>query len=408
MKCRNCGEEVKITFLDLGSSPPSNAYLTIDDLCSPEKWFPLRVLVCNHCWLVQTDDKTACEELFTADYAYFSSFSTTWLAHAKKYVTEIIERLSLNSSSNVVEVAANDGYLLQFFQERMIPCLGIEPTASTAQAARKKGIAIREEFFGLELARTLKAEGKAADLMVANNVLAHVPDIHDFISGFAELLKPEGVATFEFPHLYQLVRKNQFDTIYHEHYSYLSLTTVRDVLERHDLKIFDIEELPTHGGSLRIFISCKNSKIYESTGIVDQLLFLEKREGIMTTTYYTGFQEQANQVKNKFLSFLIECNRENKRVAGYGAAAKGNTLLNYAGIKKDLIPYVVDLSPSKIGKYLPGSRIPIVDEMTIRNDCPNYVVIFPWNLKDEIIEQLTYIRKWGGKFVIAVPKLIIL
>lgn len=405
MKCRNCGKKVKTPFLDLGSSPPSNAYLTAESIDMPDKWYPLKVLVCDHCWLVQTDDKTTCEELFTSDYAYFSSFSTTWLAHAERYVTEMTERFSLDSSSFVVEVAANDGYLLQFFRERSIPCLGIEPTTSTARAAREKGIAIREEFFGFDLAHTMRSEGLRADLMVANNVLAHVPDINDFVSGFTELLKPEGVATFEFPHLYQLVRKNQFDTIYHEHYSYLSLTAVSDVMWKNDLRIFDVEELPTHGGSLRIFISHKNSKRYMPTGRVKELLCREESAGLKTTEYYTGFQKQANKVKNEFLSFLIGCNREGKRVIGYGAAAKGNTLLNYAGIRGDLLPYVVDLSPSKIGRYLPGSRVPIVDEMIIREDCPDYVVIFPWNLKEEIINQLSYIRDWGGKFVIAVPSL---
>lgn len=405
MKCRNCGSEVETLFLDLGSSPPSNAYLTVESIDSPEKWYPLRVLVCSHCWLVQTDDKTSSEELFTSDYAYFSSFSTTWLTHARQYADEMAERFSLDQSSYVVEVAANDGYLLQFFKEKMIPCLGIEPTASTAHAARNKGITILEEFFGFKLAHELKSEGTCADLMVANNVLAHVPSINDFVSGFCELLKPDGVATFEFPHLYQLVLKNQFDTVYHEHYSYLSLQAVKEVMEKNNLSVFDVEELPTHGGSLRVFVSHTDSKKHVQTGRVNEVLSLEMRAGMKTVEYYTGFQDRANKVKNDFLSFLIGCHREGKTVVGYGAAAKGNTLLNYAGIKRDLISYVVDLSPSKTGKFLPGSRIPIVEERWIRTDRPDFVVIFPWNLKDEVMNQLSYIREWNGKFVIAVPGL---
>lgn len=405
MKCRNCGRDVKTMFLDLGSSPPSNAYLTVESLDTPEKWYPLRVLVCSNCWLVQTDHKTTSKELFTSDYAYFSSFSTTWLAHAKKYVDEMVERFSLDQSSYIVEIAANDGYLLQFFQEKKIPCLGIEPTASTANAARNKGITILEEFFGVQLAQKLNNEGKCADLIVANNVLAHVPDINDFVSGFSMLLKSEGVATFEFPHLYQMVLKNQFDTIYHEHYSYLSLLTVKQIMEKNNLAIFDVEELPTHGGSLRVFVSHDNSESHKITENVERILSLEEKTGLGTIEYYATFQIRANKVKNDFLSFLIECNREGKRIVGYGAAAKGNTLLNYAGVKRDLVSYVVDLSPSKTGKYLPGSRIPIVEEKCIREDHPDVIIILPWNLKEEIVDQLSYIRQWGGKFVIAVPNL---
>lgn len=404
MKCRNCGSEVETLFLDLGCSPPSNAYLTVESLDNSEKWYPLRVLVCSHCWLVQTDDKTTSEELFTSDYAYFSSFSTTWLNHARQYTDEMIERFSLDQFSYVVEVAANDGYLLQFFKEKTIPCLGIEPTASTAETARSKGITILEEFFGFQLAHKLKNEGKCADLMVANNVLAHVPSINDFISGFSELLKPDGVATFEFPHLYQLVLKNQFDTVYHEHYSYLSLLAVKEVMEKNNLSVFDVEELPTHGGSLRVFVSHTYSKKHVQTRRVNEVLSLEMRAGMKTVEYYTGFQERANKVKNDFLSFLIECHREGKTVVGYGAAAKGNTLLNYAGIKRDLISFVVDLNPSKVGKYLPGSRIPIYTEKRIKCFQPDFIVIFPWNLREEIVNQLSYVRHWGGKCVVAVPK----
>lgn len=408
MKCRHCGSEIATRFLDLGSSPPSNAYLNRKELNLPEKWFPLRVLVCSHCWLVQTEDKPLSADLFTSDYAYFSSFSSTWLNHAKKYVEEVVERFKLNNSSYVIEIAANDGYLLQFFKKKNILCLGIEPTTSTANAARKKGINILEEFFSLELSERLDKEGKNADLIIANNVLAHVPDINDFVSGISKLLKKDGIVTFEFPHLFQLVLNNQFDTIYHEHYSYLSLISVKHIFERNNLSIFDIEELSTHGGSLRVFASHKNSNRFEQSKKVTDILSREEKVGMKTIEYYSGFQSQANIVKNEFLLFLLDASRQNKKVIGYGAAAKGNTLLNYAGIRKDLIEFVVDLNPSKTGKFLPGSHIPIVEEDWIKRTHPNYVVIFPWNLKTEITNQLSYIREWDGKFVIAIPKLEIL
>lgn len=403
MKCRHCGADASLPFIDLGGAPPSNAYLTTNTLRAPEKYFPLRVLVCTGCWLVQTEDYAGADELFAADYAYFSSFSITWLEHAERYVTEMVERFDLSATSHVVEVAANDGYLLQYVKARDIPCLGIEPTAGTAGAAREKGIAVVEEFFGVRLARELASQGRQADLTAANNVLAHVPDINDFVGGFSILLKPTGVATFEFPHLLRLVAENQFDTIYHEHYSYLSLSTVNRIFERNGLHVFDVEELPTHGGSLRVFAQRRDSSDREVSIRVREMLMREAVAGIMTPEFYAGFQAKADRVKNDLLAFLIETNRAGKKVSAYGAAAKGNTLLNYGGVRPDLLPWVVDRNPAKQGKYLPGSRIPIVDESRLREARPDFVVILPWNLREEVMAQLEYIRAWGGQFVTAVP-----
>ena len=405
MKCRHCQTELTLPLIDLGAAPPSNAYLTQHTLHAPEKHFPLRVLVCTHCWLVQTEDYAGADELFSADYAYFSSFSTTWLQHAERYVADMAQRFALNSNSHIVEVAANDGYLLQYAKALGIPCLGIEPTTSTADAARAKGIEIVEEFFGIKLAEKLVAQGKQADLTAANNVLAHVPDINDFVGGFAVLLKPAGVSTFEFPHLLRLVSENQFDTIYHEHYSYLSLIAVKRIFERNGLSVFDVEELPTHGGSLRVYAQRTDSGIHEISANVANMLQREVQAGMTTPTFYAGFQAKANQVKNDFLSFLIETKRAGKTVAGYGAAAKGNTLLNYAGVRPDLLPFVADRNPAKQNKFLPGCRIPIVAEAQLKQTRPDYVVILPWNLREEVMGQLAYVREWGGRFVVAVPSL---
>lgn len=405
MKCRHCAAALTVTLVDLGSAPPSNAYLTEERLPRPEKWFPLRVLVCEHCWLVQTEDFAEREELFDADYAYFSSFSTTWLNHAKGYVAEMTARFGLNSDSHVVEVAANDGYLLQYVHERNIPCLGIEPTAGTAAATRAKGIPVVEDFFGMALARELAAQDKHADLLVANNVLAHVPGLNDFLAGFTLLLKPSGIATFEFPHLLRLIAGNQFDTIYHEHFSYLSLTAINRIFTANGLTVFDVEELPTHGGSLRVFAQRSDTGQAPVSVQVGALLRREAEAGVGSLEYYAEFQAKANQVKDNFLAFLLEAKRQGKKVAAYGAAAKGNTLINYAGIRPDLISFVVDRNPAKQGKYLPGSRIPIVDETCLHKERPDYIVILPWNLCDEVVAQLDYIRKWGGQFVTAVPEL---
>lgn len=405
MKCRHCGAELQLPLLDLGSAPPSNAYLTETSLRAPEKWYPLRVLVCTQCWLVQTEDFIGAEELFDADYAYFSSFSITWLQHAERYVKDMVERFGFNENSHVVEIAANDGYLLQYVKARDIPCLGIEPTAATAQAARTRGVEIIEDFFGVRLARQLVSQGKQADLMIANNVLAHVPDINDFVSGFSILLKQTGVVTFEFPSLLQLISGNQFDTIYHEHYSYLSLTVVKRIFEFNGLNVFDVEELPTHGGSLRVYAQRKDSDMRETNRHVSEQLVNEAESGISTSGFYSGFQKKADKVKNDFMTFLLKAWRSGMTVAGYGAAAKGNTLLNYAGVRSDLLSFVADNNPAKQNKYLPGCRIPIVDEAYLKKTKPDYVVILPWNLQAEVFSQLAYIREWDGKFVTSVPVL---
>ena len=405
MKCRHCHAELKLTLVDLGSAPPSNAYLTIEKLQNPEKWFPLRVLVCEQCWLVQTEDFAQADELFDADYAYFSAFSSSWLAHSQRYVSDMAQRFSLNEQSYMVEVAANDGYLLQYVKALSIPCTGIEPTASTAIAARAKGIDIVEEFFGVNLARQLVVDGKQADLTAANNVLAHVPDINDFVAGFTALLKPNGVATFEFPHLLNLIELNQFDTIYHEHFSYLSLSSVQHIFAANGLTVFDVQELPTHGGSLRVFAQRTDTGLQVINDQVRLLLQKEKSVGMRTAEYYTGFQGKSEKVKDDFVAFLIEAKSQGKSVAAYGAAAKGNTLMNFAGIRHDMIRFVVDKNPAKQGKYMPGSRIPIVSEERLIEERPDYVVILPWNLREEVMQQLAYVQEWGGKFVTAVPDL---
>lgn len=405
MKCRHCKAPLERTFVDLGSAPPSNAYLTKEGLTAPETWYPLRVLVCTSCWLVQTEDHAGREELFAHDYAYFSSTSAGWLAHSKTYVEEMIGRFGLNADSMVVEVAANDGYLLQYVKAAGVPCYGIEPTASTAAAAREKGIEIEESFFGVELATRLAAAGRQADLTAANNVLAHVPDINDFVSGFAALLKPHGVSTFEFPHLMKLVAENQFDTIYHEHYSYLSLTTVARIFAANGLQVFDVQELPTHGGSLRVYAQRADTGPHALTGLVNELLDAEAKAGVKTIAYYEGFQARAEKVKDDFTAFLIDAKRKGLKVGAYGAAAKGNTLINFAGIRPDLIPYVVDRAAAKQGKYMPGSRIPIVDETHLEADRPDLIVILPWNIREEITTQLTHARNRGARFVTAVPEL---
>jgi SAM-dependent methyltransferase len=405
MKCRHCGKELTYTFIDLGSSPPSNSYLTEAAMRGTEKWYPLKVLVCDHCWLVQTEDFVGVAEMFSEDYAYFSSYSSSWLEHAKIYVDRMITRFHLNGQSNVVEVAANDGYLLQYVDEKNIPCYGIEPTHGTAVAARQKGIEIIEEFFGEQKAIELVERDKQADLMIANNVLAHVPNINDFVKGFALLLKPEGVATFEFPHLLNLVQFNQFDTIYHEHYSYLSIVSVQSIFEANGLSLFDIEELTTHGGSLRVYAQRTDTGQQPICSTVSKLKNKEKMAGVNSLQYYKDFQYRVEKVKIDLLNFLTQAKKDGKRVAAYGAAAKGNTMMNFAGIRPDLISYVVDKNPAKQGKYMPGSRISIKKEQYLKDDKPDFVIILPWNLKDEVMGQLNYIYEWGGVFVTAVPEL---
>ena len=405
MKCRHCDHELSQTFLDLGSAPPSNAYLSATELNAPEIFYPLRLMVCEHCYLVQTEDYAGRETLFSKDYAYFSSFSSSWLIHAKHYVTQMIERFGFTDQSRIVEVAANDGYLLQYVKAICIPCYGIEPTTSTAEAAREKGIEIIEKFFGVALANELVEQNLQADLIAANNVLAHVPDINDFVSGFSRLLKSTGIATFEFPHLLKMVQENEFDTVYHEHYSYLSLTSVKKIFTANGLAIFDVEELPTHGGSLRLFAQRLDTGMFSIDPSVNELLMIEEKAGITTTTFYSHVQTQAEIVKNDLLAFLIDAKRQGKTVVGYGAAAKGNTLLNFVGVRSDLLLFIVDKNPSKQHKFMPGSRISIVDESQLNKQKPDYILILPWNLKGEIITQLDYVRDWGGQFVVAVPKL---
>ena len=405
MKCRHCAAPLERVFLDLGSAPPSNAYLTPATLRAPELWFPLRLLVCERCWLVQTEDHAGREALFTEDYAYFSSYSASWLAHSAAYVRAMRERFGLGPASLVAEVAANDGYLLQYVRAAGIPCYGVEPTAGTAAAARARGIDIVERFFGVALAEELAAQGRQVDLVAANNVLAHVPDINDFVAGFARLLKPAGVATFEFPHLLRMVAENQFDTAYHEHYSYLSLAAVERVFDAAGLAAFDVEELPTHGGSLRVYAQRADTDERERSKGLAALREREAAAGIETPAFYAGFQARADRVKNDFHAFLIEAQRAGRTVAGYGAAAKGNTLLNYAGVRPDLLPFVADANPAKQGKYLPGSRIPIVAPERLLETRPDIVVLLPWNLKAELTQQLGAVRDWGGRFVTAVPAL---
>ena len=404
MKCRFCKTALSDLFLDLGSAPPSNAFLTAADLNAPEVYFPLRLFTCPTCHLVQVDEVQKHDALFSSDYVYFSSYSRTWLAHAEKYVQLVVERLGLDQHSLVMEIASNDGYLLQYVKARGIPCVGVEPTASTAAAARARGIESLERFFGQGFAQEFVASRRPADLVIGNNVLAHVPDINDFVSGLATVVAPEGVITLEFPHLLQLVAHRQFDTVYHEHFSYFSLHTAQQIFAAHGLRIWDVDELPTHGGSLRLWV-CRNEAAHQQTAAVAALLAKESAAGMQGMDYYRGFQPLADAIKNDFLTFLIDCKRAGKHAVGYGAAAKGNTLLNYAGVKPDLLAYVVDASPHKQGRYLPGTHIPVVPEARIRESRPDFVVIFPWNLRQEIAEQLHYIHEWGAQLVTAVPAL---
>ncbi|MDB5554769.1 MAG: hypothetical protein JWL86_4753 [Rhizobium sp.] len=405
MKCRHCGHEEFWPFLDLGTAPPSNSYVAEEALSKPELWYPLVIRTCANCLLTQTEDFASRETFFSESYAYFSSFSTSWLNHAKDYVETMTARFGLGPESRVVEIAANDGYLLQFVKAKGIQCLGVEPTASTAEAARAKGIEIVEDFFGVGLAGELASKGWQADLMAANNVLAHVPDINDFVAGFARLLKPEAVATFEFPHLLNMVGESQFDTAYHEHYSYLSLIAVEKIFAANGLIVFDVETTPWHGGSLRVFASRAEAKTRPVQASVSRMRETEEKAGMRDRAFYEGFQAAAERVRNDFVEYLIDCRRKGLKVAAYGAAAKGNTLLNFGGIKPDLISFVVDKNPAKQGQYLPGSRIPVVDENRLKAEQPDRVVILPWNIETEIRAQLSYITAWGGKFATAVPRL---
>jgi len=405
MKCRHCKSDSLSPFVDLGSSPLSNAYLRATDLQKPELWFPLRVFICHGCWLVQTEDFANYDLLFSKNYAYFSSVSKSWLQHAEDYVSTMITRFELSETSQVVEIAANDGYLLQYVKSRGIPCLGVEPTASTAEAARQKGIEIVEEFFGHDTAQKLVSKGKSADLIAAKNVLAHVPDIVDFVTGFEILLKPQGVATFEFPHLLNLVKFNQFDTIYHEHFSYLSLIAVEAVCQRVGLAVFDVEQISTHGGSLRVFVQKQNTGAFEKAKGYHEVLNMELAAGMDKPDFYQNFQVKCEKVKDDFVSFLLQAKAKGKTVCGYGAAAKGNTLLNFAGVRSDLISCIADKALSKQDMFMPGSRIPIVTPEQLDASNPDFVVIFPWNISDEVTFDLKQNLSNEVKFVTAVPQI---
>ena len=404
MNCRFCETPLEHVFVDLVNSPASNSYLTLKQLDEPEVFYPLKIFTCEKCKLVQIDEYKKLDDIFDKDYAYFSSFSTSWLKHAKDYVESIVQKLSLTSSSLVTEIASNDGYLLQYFNEKSIPCLGIEPTASTAKVAKEKGIEVIEDFFGTNLANTLKK----SDLILGNNVLAHVPDINDFVKGLKIALKDTGTITMEFPHLLNIIKENQFDTIYHEHFSYLSFYTVQQIFEKKGLKLYDVEKLSTHGGSLRIYATHTENKNIKIAENIKLLLVEEKTFGLLDMAIYKNFQEKANKVKYDLLEFLLQARKEKKKVVAYGAAAKGNTLFNYAGIKNDLIKFVVDKSPHKVGKHLPASHIPIVEEFKIKSYAPDYILILPWNIKEEIMNQLEYVREWGCSFVVAIPELKVL
>ena len=404
MKCRHCKQPLHITFLDLGFAPPSNAYLTKADLIKSEKYYPLKIKVCESCWLVQTEDYAAIDELFSPDYAYFSSTSFSWLKHAKEYAVKIIDELGLTSKSLVIEVASNDGYLLKNFLDNKIPCLGIEPTNSTAMAAEELGIPVLKEFFNEALGRRLTLEGRSADLIIGNNVFAHVPDINDFTLGLKAALKQGGTITLEFPHLQRLIEYTQFDTVYHEHFSYLSLYTVQQILMQADLRIWNVEELSTHGGSLRIF-ACHAKDKRETLPSVDALLEQELIFGLKKLTTYQNFQTKAEKIKNDLLNFLLEQKRLGKTIAAYGAAAKGNTLLNFAGVKPDLLPVVYDAAPAKQGKFMPGSHIPISPPEDLAKNIPNWLLILPWNIKAEVTAQNLKYKELGMKFVTVVPSI---
>ncbi len=408
MNCRFCHTPLEHVFIDLFNSPASNSFLTAEQLNEPETFYPLKVFTCPTCFLVQVDEYKKSDAIFDSDYVYFSSFSTSWLAHSKRYVEAMTERFGLNEQSLVVEVASNDGYLLQYFVEKQIPVLGIEPTANTAAVAIDKGVTTITRFFGTELAHELAEQGTQVDLLLGNNVLAHVPDIVDFVKGMKILLKPEGVVTMEFPHLLQLVENNQFDTIYHEHFSYLSFTTVSQIFAAQGLVMFDVDELPTHGGSLRIYARHEDDDSKVISPNVAAMLKKEATTGLTTMAYYEGFQQRALQVKLDLLDFLIKQKLAGKSVAAYGAAAKGNTLLNYCGVKSDLIDFVVDANPAKQNKFLPASHIPVVDEATLRATKPDFVLLLPWNLREEITKQLSYISDWGGQFVVPIPEVKVL
>ena len=406
--CRFCASPLEVTFCDLGMSPLSNSFLKPEQLARHEPFYPLHTWVCGKCWLVQLEEFEPPEHIFSAEYAYFSSYSDSWLEHSRRYVEEMSRRFSLGVKSLVVEIASNDGYLLQYFVQRGVPVLGIEPAANCARVAEEKGVRTRVAFFGTRLADELAREGKRADLLLGNNVLAHVPNLNDFVQGLKRLLAPQGVVTMEFPHLLNLVEQNQFDTIYHEHFSYLSFLTVEKVFARHGLVLFDVAEIPTHGGSLRIFARHAEDSTKPAGPAVRALLAKEARAGLDRLETYSAFDDKVKRTKRRLLEFLVKAKNEGKRIAGYGAPAKGNTLLNYCGVRSDFLDFTVDRSPHKQGCFLPGTRVPIFHPDKLREARPDYVLILPWNLKDEIVHQVGYIRDWGGRFVVPIPEVAVL
>lgn len=405
MNCRFCNAKLDFEFIDLINSPPSNSFLSKDQLNKPEKFYPLKLFMCDKCYLVQIDEYKKSNEIFNENYLYYSSFSKMWLDHTKNYVNLVSKRFELNKDSFVIEIGSNDGYLLQYFQDLEIPCLGIEPASKTAKVAKEKGIKVIEDYFSISLAEKLVEQNSKADLLVGNNVLAHVPNINDFTQGLSILLKNKGVITMEFPHIMQLIENNQFDTIYHEHFSYFSFLTVKKIFEYHKLKIFDVDRIPTHGGSLRIYAEHSNDNSKKISSRVRSLIDLEISKKMISLDFYSNFQDKANKLKYDLLRCLIDIKLKGKKIIAYGAAAKGNTLLNYCGIKSDLIKFIVDRSPYKQNKYLPGSHIPIVHESEIQKYKPDYILILVWNIKEEIIKQLEYVKDWGCVFLVPIPKI---
>ena len=403
-QCRFCGTPLEHTFADLGMSPVSNAFLKREQLNLKESFYPLHAYVCSGCLLVQLEQFESPEAIFNDEYAYFSSFSDSWLKHAKEYADEMVRRFGFDQSSFVVEIASNDGYLLQYFVGKQIPVLGVEPSANVAEAARKKGVDTLVKFFGVETAKQLVAKGRKADLLLGNNVLAHVPDLNDFVAGMKILLKPDGVITMEFPHLLRLMRENQFDTIYHEHFSYFSFLSVEKVFARHGLTLFDVQHFPTHGGSLRIYAKHAEDRSKEVASAVVTLLAEERTANLDKLATYGEFAEKVRVTKRKLLKFLVNAKESGKSIAAYGAPAKGNTLLNYCGVRTDFIDYAVDRNPHKQGMYLPGTHIPIYEPDHIFKTKPDYLLILPWNLRDEIVQQMSGIRQWGGQFVVPIPE----
>ena len=401
--CRSCGNELTYTFVDLGVSPLANSYLKAEQLEEMEPFYPLHAYVCENCFLVQLNEFQSSEQIF-GDYAYFSSYSESWLKHAREYTELMLDRFGFDSNHQIIEIASNDGYLLQYFRNKGLPVLGVEPAQNVAKVARDAGIPTLSKFFGVQTATEMAAQGKYADLMLGNNVLAHVPDLNDFVEGFRILLKPQGIITMEFPHLMRLMEQNQFDTIYHEHFSYFSFITVKKVFAAHHLAMFDVEELLTHGGSLRIFACHAEDKSKPISQSVRNLVEREKDAGFESLEHYLSFAEKVKETKRNILEFMVKVKKQRKSMAGYGAPAKGNTLLNYCGIGTDFIDYTVDRSPHKQGHFLPGTHIPIYHPDKIKETKPAYLVILPWNLKEEIMEQMSYIRDWGGQFVTLIPE----